>query len=66
MTQRLVESRVCETALQITVWRADAVTFVDGGVPFLKPRAGTPYAFTVVASYRILEMAATDQTQQHE
>lgn len=66
MTQRRVECRGCETGLQITVWRADAVTFVVGGVPLFKPRAGTSSAFSVVASYRIPVMAASDQTQQHQ
>ena len=37
MTQPHLESRGCETGLQIIVWRADAVTFVVGGVPLFKP-----------------------------
>lgn len=66
MTQRPVESRGCETGLQITVWRADAMTFVIVGVPLFKPQAGTSCAFSTVASYRIPVMAANDQTQQHQ
>ena len=64
--QRRAESRGCETGLQISVWRADAVTFVVCGVPLFKSRPGTSSAFSVVASYRIPAMAAGDQTQQHQ
>lgn len=59
-------SRGCETGLQITVWRADAVTFVVGGVPLFKPRAAASRAFSSVASHGSRAMAAGDQTQQHQ
>lgn len=56
----------CETGLQITVWRSDAVTFVVGGIRHsLSPRAGTAMCFLATCIMRNPKaMAGSDQTQQ--